>query len=221
MSPSHSTINDAREMFMQALRFDFSAGLLVDHANTASRSADDPIAVPVESDSANRRPKIQSPPTLAPSQFCEALSVELFLKTVLYLESVAVPLSSELDVLYSAIPRHWKDRIAQHFDRVVSTPQFRDVHRGAQQPVNIKEVLVAVSKNVSSWPYGSDRHSSSQFLTLATSAIYFAIIEGRPDWAHLRRDLCNTVSADTPCYFVLDRPSDGAPTAICPDSMVC
>jgi len=194
MTPSDTPIDDARQMFMQALRFDFSAGLLVDHAVSANT---------IEFNLPNCLPAADTPATLTASQVCEAYSVEVFRKTVLSLESVAVPSVNDLEALYSAVPKHWKERISLHFDSVVSDSQFKSMHQGAEPPVNIKEVLASAQKGGDGWRYSLDPKPSTQFLTLATSAIYIAIVEGRPDWAHLRRDLYKPIGYTDRFHFVL------------------
>lgn len=180
---------DAVEVFLQALRMDFSAQVLVFHAHqTWSSGAGVQRSSGVGGEHTSL-PANTRPPTIVGAFVTESFAAELYLKSMYSIDGVAFPKKHLLDVLFGGLPQAWTQRIETHYARHISRDTFAPVRRLPEFPETAAKCLEQAANAFQAWRYVFDYDQPSTFLGAGRMALIDAILEVKPEWDRLRQDL--------------------------------
>lgn len=182
------TKNDSLEIFTHALRFDYSADVLMDYMRNQSRNSSGAIKK-WECDEFADWVLTAFPPTMIPAFVCEAFCIELFLKAILTLDEISYRKTHELDKLFEKLPKAWKDEVSRVFAAAVSENRYENTRTLTGFPESVEECLAQAAKAFQEWRYHFEYKSPTHFLFLARQAIYNSIITFKPEWESVKRNL--------------------------------
>lgn len=168
-SPQLAKVNESKshEVFLQAVRFDYTSQLLSDHTSRFPRA----IAG-------------QFHPTEVSNYVCEAFALELYLKAILTLEGIAFTKKHELDYLYSLLPQDWKQRIDWAYGRLTQASGL------AGSSPALDSIMGVNSKAFQQWRYVFEGPPpASGDLCIAKNATVDAILLARHDWRSVHTNL--------------------------------
>lgn len=200
---------DAEDVFKQAIRFDYSADLLVNHAIHQWQASRHPAIDRWIDDNGNARMSVPGallpPATLIVSFVCEAFCVELFLKTIMAIENIALPQKHELSDLFQRLPQSWKDEIEKHYATIMADKTFSAFrHPDDSPPGGIEFPLAKAAKAFVQWRYFYEGSPPGHYLAVPIVAIRTAILAAKPDWKQYYKDLNRPLQSLAPSTTIPD-----------------
>ena len=180
---------DAKGVFVQALRFDRSAQVLLLHLQ---RSWSEGEGITQKSSPSSTYTAMSSnlmPPTFVSALVCEAFSVELYLKTIYSMEKLTYPKAHDLYSLFSGLPNVWQGRLRTKFQSEFRKPSFDNMRTSPECPKDIDACLRQAAKSFQIWRYSFEFVLPSHFLSPARIALLNAIIDVEPTWKELPKTI--------------------------------
>ncbi|QDU31792.1 hypothetical protein ETAA8_69520 [Anatilimnocola aggregata] len=184
---------DPKDVFVQALRFDITVDVLARHmvatwssGHGVTRSLNNGLLV-------TQFPPTKHAPTLIPSFVCESFAIELYFKSIMYLEKIAVPQKHLLTILFDHLPQVWQGRISDAFDK-----QMQRAVNATSTAKTLAEIIAESSRAFEMWRYTYQGQPRCSYLSIVRFAAHDAIVAFKPDWADLRMDLCIPPKHPTP-----------------------
>ena len=182
-SPTH----DPKDVFLQALRFDYSRIVLTRSALHWARLSEwrhldggtMTFALPTSS----------MPPTFVTALVCSVFSVELYLKTIMCLEASPIPQKHELDVLFGALPQPWIEKLRAAYATEIALPEYVALRENGNYPKDIESNIGIAAKAFVKWRYLFEGSLPGYWIDPVRNAILKSIIVAKPEWEQLRRDL--------------------------------
>lgn len=190
-----NTPPNAEDIFKQALYFNFAAKLLGMHNEERLRVLEEAGRHPVQKYGRARtiafqRGDLSAVPCAIPQIVNLVLSIELYLKCLLTLESVTFRRIHEIKELYGQVSAPRQKRIKELYEENFSRTNFTTDSRELapdRNLFNFEEVLTQLNKAFVQWRYAFERLSnkSTAGAYILCEAMRRAVIEVKQDWKPL------------------------------------